>query len=106
MSTSSYAIPRADARPTSLRTAFAVLVLAMLPAVLDQTVLATALPTIAGELGSIGDVSGHRLRARVDRHHAAVGQARRPARPPRAARLRALALPRRLRRLRPGAEPR
>src|SRR3954471_16947224 len=36
---------------------FAALVLAMLPAVLDQTVLATALPTIAGELGSIGDVS-------------------------------------------------
>src|SRR4051812_10463126 len=36
---------------------FAVLVLAMLPAVLDQTVLATALPTIAGELGTLGDVS-------------------------------------------------
>src|SRR3954453_20071244 len=37
--------------------AFAVLVLAMLPAVLDQTVLATALPTIAGSLGTLGDVS-------------------------------------------------
>ena len=37
--------------------AFAVLVLAMLPAVLDQNVLATALPTIAGQLGTIGDVS-------------------------------------------------
>ena len=57
MSTLMYAMPRAEARPTSLRAAFAVLVLAMLPAVLDQTVLATALPTIAGELGSIGDVS-------------------------------------------------
>ena len=57
MSTLTYAMPRAEARPTSLRAAFAVLVLAMLPAVLDQTVLATALPTIAGELGSIGDVS-------------------------------------------------
>jgi EmrB/QacA subfamily drug resistance transporter len=57
MSTSTYAMPRAEARPTSLRVAFAVLVLAMLPAVLDQTVLATALPTIAGQLGSIGDVS-------------------------------------------------
>ena len=38
-------------------TAFAVLVLAMLPAVLDQTVLATALPTIAGRLGTLEDVS-------------------------------------------------
>src|SRR3954462_7845160 len=36
---------------------FAVLVLAMLPAVLDQTVLATALPTIARRLGTLGDVS-------------------------------------------------
>jgi EmrB/QacA subfamily drug resistance transporter len=34
-----------------------VLVLAMLPAVLDQTVLATALPTIARRLGTLGDVS-------------------------------------------------
>jgi EmrB/QacA subfamily drug resistance transporter len=34
-----------------------VLVLAMLPAVLDQTVLATALPTIAGQLGTLEDVS-------------------------------------------------
>ena len=57
MSTLSYAMPRAEARPTSLRAAFAVLVLAMLPAVLDQTVLATALPTIAAQLGSIGDIS-------------------------------------------------
>src|SRR3954470_23358343 len=53
----SLAMPRAAARPSHLRPAFAVLVLAMLPAVLDQTVLATALPTIAGELDSIGDVS-------------------------------------------------
>src|SRR5437763_1359443 len=37
--------------------AFAALVLAMLPAVLDQTILATALPTIAGDLGHLGDVS-------------------------------------------------
>jgi EmrB/QacA subfamily drug resistance transporter len=29
----------------------------MLPAVLDQTILATALPTIAGDLGSLSDVS-------------------------------------------------
>ncbi len=52
--------PISHARPVSttrLLPAFAVLVLAMLPAVLDQTVLATALPTIAADLGSIGDVS-------------------------------------------------
>ena len=37
---------------------FAAMVRAMLPAVLDQTILATALPTIiAGELGSVTDVS-------------------------------------------------
>jgi EmrB/QacA subfamily drug resistance transporter len=36
---------------------FAAIVLAMLPAVLDQTILATALPVIASDLGSIGDVS-------------------------------------------------
>jgi EmrB/QacA subfamily drug resistance transporter len=36
---------------------FAALVLAMLPAVLDQTVLSTALPTIATELGQLSDVS-------------------------------------------------
>jgi EmrB/QacA subfamily drug resistance transporter len=37
--------------------AFAAIVLAMLPAVLDQTILATALPTIAGDLGSLSDVA-------------------------------------------------
>src|SRR3954447_7695791 len=37
--------------------AFGALVLAMLPAVLDQTILATALPTIAGDLGRLSDVS-------------------------------------------------
>jgi EmrB/QacA subfamily drug resistance transporter len=36
---------------------FAAIVLAMLPAVLDQTILATALPVIASELGSVSDVS-------------------------------------------------
>src|SRR3954451_21781403 len=41
----------------SVRVAFAALILTMLPAVLDQTILATALPTIAGDLGSITDVS-------------------------------------------------
>jgi EmrB/QacA subfamily drug resistance transporter len=36
---------------------FAAIVLAMLPAVLDQTILATGLPTIASDLGSLADVS-------------------------------------------------
>ncbi len=41
----------------SVRVAFAAIVLAMLPAVLDQTILATALPTIAHDLGRLTDVS-------------------------------------------------
>ena len=36
---------------------FAAIVLAMVPAVLDQTMLATALPVIAGDLGRLADVS-------------------------------------------------
>src|SRR5436305_11950741 len=36
---------------------FAAIVLAMLPAVLDQTILATARPTIAADLGRLTDVS-------------------------------------------------
>src|SRR3989442_3884950 len=41
----------------SLAIPFGAIVLAMLPAVLDQTILATALPTIASDLGRINDVS-------------------------------------------------
>ena len=40
-----------------MKLAFAALVVAMLPAVLDQTILATALPTVAGDLGRLADVS-------------------------------------------------
>src|SRR6476659_9555089 len=36
---------------------FAAIVLAMLPAVLDQTILATALPVVAADLGRLTDVS-------------------------------------------------
>ena len=36
---------------------FAAIVLAMLPAVLDQTILATALPTIVADLGRLTDVA-------------------------------------------------
>ncbi|MBV9338007.1 MAG: MFS transporter, partial [Solirubrobacterales bacterium] len=53
------AAPAAPATPSSgaRRIAFAAIVLAMLPAVLDQTILATALPTIAADLGRLSDVS-------------------------------------------------
>src|SRR3954471_20724994 len=40
-----------------MRFAFAAIVAAMLPAVLDQTILATALPTIAADLGRVTDIS-------------------------------------------------
>jgi EmrB/QacA subfamily drug resistance transporter len=42
---------------TGVTVPFAAVVLAMLPAVLDQTILATGLPVIASDLGNIGDVS-------------------------------------------------
>src|SRR3954453_5329480 len=41
----------------SVAVPFAAIVLAMLPAVLDQTILATALPTVATDLGRLSDVS-------------------------------------------------
>ena len=41
----------------ALAVPFAAIVLSMLPAVLDQTILATALPTIALDLGSVTDVA-------------------------------------------------
>jgi EmrB/QacA subfamily drug resistance transporter len=46
-----------DHPKTTVAVPFAAIVLAMLPAVLDQTILATALPVIAGDLGSLSDVS-------------------------------------------------
>src|SRR4051794_4685811 len=42
---------------SDIRLPFAAIVLAMLPAVLDQTILATALPTIASDLGRVTQVS-------------------------------------------------
>ena len=42
---------------TNTRLAFTAIVAAMLPAVLDQTILATALPTIAADLGRLTDLS-------------------------------------------------
>ena len=48
---------RAEGERSAVALPFAAIVLAMLPAVLDQTILATALPTVARELGSLSDVS-------------------------------------------------
>jgi EmrB/QacA subfamily drug resistance transporter len=45
------------AQSNRISVAFMALILAMLPAVLDQTILATALPTVARDLGGLGDVS-------------------------------------------------
>lgn len=44
-------------RTGTLAVPFAAVILAMLPGVLDQTMLATGLPVIAGDLGRISDVS-------------------------------------------------
>ena len=49
--------PNPPLRPTAVGVPFAAVVLAMLPAVLDQTMLATGLPVIAADLGRLGDVS-------------------------------------------------
>lgn len=43
--------------PVTIAVPFAAIVLAMLPAVLDQTILATALPVVASDLGKLTDVS-------------------------------------------------
>jgi EmrB/QacA subfamily drug resistance transporter len=57
MSASATAIPDERAGAGSVAVPFAAIVLAMLPAVLDQTILATALPVIARDLGTLSDVS-------------------------------------------------
>src|ERR671931_1462899 len=44
-------------RRTEVGIPFAAIVLAMLPAVLDQTILATGLPVVARDLGALSDVS-------------------------------------------------
>src|ERR1051325_11528199 len=46
-----------ESRAAGVGLPFVAIVLAMLPAVLDQTILATALPTIASDLGTLADVS-------------------------------------------------
>jgi EmrB/QacA subfamily drug resistance transporter len=49
--------PSGGADAPAVAVPFAAIVLAMLPAVLDQTILATALPVVAADLGTIADVS-------------------------------------------------
>jgi EmrB/QacA subfamily drug resistance transporter len=49
--------PAPETSGSAVAVPFAAIVLAMLPAVLDQTILATGLPTIASDLGSLTDVS-------------------------------------------------
>ena len=44
-------------RVPSVAVPFAAIVLAMLPAVLDQTILATALPVVTADLDRLTDVS-------------------------------------------------
>src|ERR671932_951232 len=50
-------IPTVVEERASVVVPFAAIVLAMLPAVLDQTILATGLPVIASDLGTLADVS-------------------------------------------------
>jgi EmrB/QacA subfamily drug resistance transporter len=46
-----------DGQPAKITLGFAAVVMAMLPGMVDQTILATALPTIASDLGHLTDVS-------------------------------------------------
>ena len=66
-----------------VRLVFAGLMLGMLLAALDQTIVSTALPTIVGDLGGLNHLSwvvtSYLLASTVS--DAAVGQARRPLRP-------------------------
>ena len=49
--------PEVNARDQSIRTVFAALILVLLLAALDQTIVSTALPTIVGELGGVTHLS-------------------------------------------------
>src|SRR5688572_25470153 len=78
--------PNAGAPPLTRRQVlltFSGLLLAMLLASLDQTIVATALPTIVGDLGGLDQLSWvvtAYLLGATD-HHAAVGTRQRPLRP-------------------------
>ena len=97
---------RGESAAADVRVPFAALVLAMLPAVLDQTVLATGLPTIARDLGELQRRLGRGQRLRGGGHglHPAVGKARRQARPQAPAPDRAGPVPLLVRALRSGGE--
>ena len=77
---------------------YSALMLAILLAALDQTIVSTALPTIVGDLGGLSHLSrvvtAYLLATTAD--HAPMGQARRPVRPQEAVPRRHRDLPRRL----------
>lgn len=54
---SSEVVPGTKSREQSIRTVFAALILVLLLAALDQTIVSTALPTIVGELGGVTHLS-------------------------------------------------
>jgi EmrB/QacA subfamily drug resistance transporter len=54
---SAVAAPAAESRQPSLRVVFGGLMLVMLMAALDQTIVSTALPTIVGDLGGLNHIS-------------------------------------------------
>ena len=95
------------ARSGSIWVVFTGLMLVMLLAALDQTIVATALPTIVGDLGGLEPhlVGRDRVPARADGGHAAVREARRPVRAQDRAADRAGRVPDRLGAVRAVAEP-
>ena len=83
MSAAAAALPAPATRSRrEVTVVFAALMLAVLLAALDGTIVATALPTITAELGGLEPalVGRHRLPAGVDDLDAALRQARRPLR--------------------------
>ena len=79
----SQAVDQQPAQPRGLLVIYSALLLAMLLAALDQTIVSTALPTIVSDLGGISHLSwvvtAYLLASSGD--GAALGQARRPVRP-------------------------
>jgi hypothetical protein len=55
---------------------FLAIMLGMLLAALDQTIVATALPTIVADLGGASVVGCHQLSVGLDHHHRTGRQAR------------------------------
>ena len=75
--------PEVESSRRHLRLILGALMLTMLLAALDQTIVSTALPTITSDLGGLNAavLGRHGLPPRLDREHADLGQALRPLRP-------------------------